>query len=127
MTALRERLLEALKKMAIEMIQDIEDNICTTTQAMACCVAIRNRLELKSELDIMKVAVKLLLPKENEIKTRQESFLFGGGLKKAIGGLVDIELDWDPNPEDIGEEDQKTLWNFVSALLSLVQEYKKNV
>ena len=111
-----------LKATILEFVKDVSHIATQDEQYLVSSAQVF--FNITSDRAIMSKCVRFVLPRKEEIVTRQSAFLDKGLLeilRELTGANVSLSLGG-----RLSEEDQRVIWNYLDIILALVEKYKKN-
>lgn len=124
----KEDSLKDLSNTIKEFISDVRDNIATDSTEKGNLLQVEFFFNKMDYGTIMDYAIQHILPYEKKIKKRKLSF-FVKNKEKIFGGLPMEEINKLSKKitEEISEEDQNVIWSYFDVIISIVEDYKKDV
>lgn len=120
--------LDSLKKVILDFIRDIKDNVLTLPKEQTHMVKLEVFFECMRADIIAKHVQKKVLPFKKQIENREEqffrdnTFIFSGLPEEHMAYYTSILSDSDRFDED----DKKAVWAYFDIIIDLIEQYKKN-
>ena len=119
--------LDSLKKTVLEFIKDVEIGIAKGMIEKKMCLAFAEYFHNYSPLQLMNNCVKHMLPHKKRIEEKNDEFL-ENELKLLFENITGTIFPLDMNiKERLNDPDDKeTVWNYLSIILVITEQYKKD-